>query len=58
VATTDIARDKLAQLVKRHKLDGKAIGARFADDYATSIYDADEQTIAAFTQIIADEQAS
>lgn len=51
----DIARDKLAQLVKRHKLDGKAIGARFADDYATSIYDADEQTIVAFTQVIADE---
>ena len=54
----DLARDKLAALVKRHKLDGKAIGARFADDYATSIYDADEQTIAAFTQIITDEVAT
>jgi len=53
----DIARDKLAALVKRHKLNGKQIGQRFADDYGQSIYDADEATIVAFTQLIADEAA-
>ena len=53
----DIARDKLAALVKKHKLDGRKIGQRFTDDYAQSIYDADEETITAFTQVIADEIA-
>lgn len=53
----DIARDKLAALVKRNKLDGKKIGQRFADDYGKSIYQGDAEAIEAFTQIIADEVA-
>jgi hypothetical protein len=51
----DIARDKLGALVKRHKLNGREIGQRFSDDYGMSIYDADEVTITAFAQVIADE---
>ena len=51
----DIARDKLAALVKKHKLDGRRIGQRFTDDYGLSIYEADEITISAFAQIITDE---
>jgi hypothetical protein len=53
----DIARDKLAALVKRHKLDGRKIGQRFTDDFGLSIYEGDEQTVEAFAQIIADEVA-
>jgi hypothetical protein len=53
----DTARDKLAALVKKHKLNGKQIGQRFTDDYSLSIYDADAETITAFTQVIADEVA-
>ena len=53
----DLARDALAQLVKRNKLDGRKIGQRFTDEYGLSIYEADEQTITAFTQVIADEVA-
>jgi hypothetical protein len=53
----DIARDKLAALVKRNKLDGRKIGQRFADDYGLSIYEGDAEAIEAFTQIIADEIA-
>ena len=51
----DVARDKLAALVKKHKLDGRKIGQRFADDYGMSIYEADDAAIGAFTQVIADE---
>jgi hypothetical protein len=53
----DLARDKLAALVKRHKLDGKKIGQRFADDYGLSIYDGDAEAVGAFTQVVADEVA-
>jgi hypothetical protein len=53
----DVARDKLAALVKKHQLNGKQIGQRFANDYGDSIYDADAETITAFTQVIADEAA-
>jgi hypothetical protein len=53
----DVARDKLAALVKKHKLNGKQIGQRFASDYGDSIYEADAETITAFTQVIADEAA-
>jgi hypothetical protein len=53
----DVARDKLAALVKKHKLNGKQIGQRFSDDYSMSIYDADAETITAFTQVVADEVA-
>ena len=53
----DIARDKLAALVKRNKLDGRKIGQRFADDYGLSIYEGDAEAIEAFTQVIADEIA-
>jgi len=53
----DIARDKLAVLVKRHKLDGRKIGQRFSDDYGLSIYEGDAEAIEAFTQIVADEVA-
>jgi hypothetical protein len=53
----DIARDKLAVLVKRNKLDGRKIGQRFESDFGLSIYEGDEQTIESFTQIIADEVA-
>jgi hypothetical protein len=53
----DVARDKLAALVKKHKLNGKQIGQRFTDDYSLSIYDADAETITAFTQVVADEVA-
>jgi hypothetical protein len=53
----DIARDKLAALVKRNKLDGRKIGQRFSDDYGLSIYEGDAEAIEAFTRIIADEIA-
>ena len=53
----DIARDKLAALVKRHKLDGKAIGQRFLDDYGLSIYEGDAEAVEAFAHVIADEIA-
>lgn len=51
----DLARDKLASLVKKNKLDGKKLGQRFADDFGMSIYDADEETVSAFTVIVSDE---
>jgi hypothetical protein len=54
----DVARDKLAALVKKHNLNGKQIGQRFTDDYSLSIYEADQETIKAFTQVIADEVAA
>lgn len=53
----DAARDALALLVKRNKLDGRKIGQRFTDEYGKSIYDADAETITGFTQVIADEVA-
>ena len=53
----DKARDSLAALVKQHKLDGKKLGQRFADDYGISIYDADAETIGAFTKLVAEETA-
>jgi hypothetical protein len=51
----DKARDGLAALVKRHKLDGRQLGQRFQDDFGLSIYDADAETIVAFTKIVSDE---
>jgi hypothetical protein len=53
----DLARDKLADLVKRHKLNGKKIGQRFHDDFGMTIYEADEETVNSFAAIIADEVA-
>ena len=53
----DKARDALAALVKQHRLDGKRLGQRFADDYGISIYDADAETIGAFTKLVAEETA-
>jgi hypothetical protein len=54
----DLARDRLAALVKKHKLNGKEIGQRFADDYGMLIYDADAVVIDTFTKIIAGEIAA
>lgn len=54
----DIARDDLAAMVKRYRLNGKKIGQRFIDDFGMSIYDADEETIRSFAKIIADEVAA
>ena len=51
----DEARDGLARFVKRHKLDGRQIGQRFQDDFGLSIYDADAETIVAFTKIVSEE---
>jgi hypothetical protein len=51
----DVARDRLAALVKKNKLDGKKLGQRFSDYYGLSIYDADAETIEGFAEIIADE---
>ena len=53
----DHARDRLAELVKAHGLDGRKLGKRFADDYGKSIYDADAEAIDAFAQVIAEEVA-
>jgi hypothetical protein len=54
----DKARDHLAALVKRNKLDGRQLGQRFQDDFGLSIYDADSQTIVAFAKIVSDEIAA
>jgi hypothetical protein len=54
----DKARDGLAALVKRNKLDGRQLGQRFQDDFGLSIYDADAETIVAFTKIVSDEIAA
>ena len=51
----DKARDTLAALVKEQKLDGKKLGQRFQDDFGLSIYDADAETIVAFTKIVSEE---
>lgn len=53
----DLARDKLAALVKRHRLDGRQIGQRFHDDHGVTIYEGDEDSIAAFTAVIEKEIA-
>ena len=52
----DLARDKLATLVKERGLDGKALGQRFMDDYGTSIYDADADTVNGFYKIVVSEE--
>jgi hypothetical protein len=51
----DKALDALAALVKRNKLDGRKLGQRFQDDFGLSIYDADAETIVAFTKIVSEE---
>ncbi len=56
-SAADMARDRLAALVKQHRLDGKAIGKRFENDYGMSIYDADEATVTGFAGVVADEIA-
>ena len=56
-SAADHARDALAKLVKAEKLDGKKLGQRFHDDYGLSIYDADAETIKAFTKVVQEETA-
>lgn len=48
---------KLAAVAKKHKLDTKALGQRFLNDYGVAVTEADPKTVEAFTQLVADEAA-
>jgi len=47
----------LAAVAKKLKLDPKALGQRFQDDYAVSVYDADDSTVEEFIKVIEEEEA-
>ena len=47
----------LAAVAKKLKLDNKAIGQRFQDDYVMTIYEADDETVEGFTKVIEEEEA-
>jgi len=51
----DKAREDLAALVKKNKMDIGAIAKRFTDDYGMDIREADVQTVQGFLTLIADE---
>jgi len=47
----------LAVVAKKLKLDPKALGQRFQDDYAVGVYEADDSTVEAFIKVIEEEEA-
>ena len=51
------AVQNLAAVVKKLKLDNKAIGKRFQDDYGMTIYEADDAIVEGFTKVIEEEEA-
>jgi hypothetical protein len=51
------AMKNLTAVVKKLKLDPKALGHRFQDDYGMTIYEADDSVVEAFTKIIEEEKA-